>query len=170
MTFEPLPLKAPISQRLRAQFERDTASVDAIIAAAGRKGINSSRWEAWDEYDASKDYFELGCWLHYYADRVGKPRGFQDRVDCVRHIWESGVHKVGYRFHSVFGFGERELDTCFEMGDGDKVEDALKAMAIADPAGPIAAGAKAWGWELEPPATVLDSSEDDDSDSRRMRP
>lgn len=157
MTIGPLPVKAPISQRLRTQFERDVSSVNYIIAAAERKGNTCGRWEASEEYLAARDHFELGCWLHYYADRVGKLKGFQDRVDCVRRIWESGIHSggVGYRFFSVFGFGERHFDTCFEMGDGDKVADALKEMARQDPDGPVAAGAKAFGWELRPPVVVV---------------
>lgn len=148
MTAQTLGGMAPIAQRLRAQFERDVRSVDAVIAASERKGNVCSRWEADEEHFTASQHFELGCWLHYYADRVGKVNGFQDRVDCVRRCWEAGITDVGYKFHSVFGFGERQFDACFEMGDGDKVKDALIALAATDPNGLIAAGVKAYKWEM----------------------
>ena len=139
---------ATIPQALREQFECDSASTESVMAAAARKGNTCSTWEAQLECRTARSHFELGCWLHHYASRVYAPEGTQDRIDCVRRLWESGIHDVGYRFHSVFGFGEREFDTCFEMGDADEVAAALKQLARDQPDGPIAAGAKAMGWDI----------------------
>lgn len=147
----PLGGIAPISQRKRVQFERDTVNVNTVIAAAERKGYTCSRWEAEKEQQTARNHFELGCWLSHYAGRVGRERDPQVRIDCVRRIWESGITSPGDRFFTVFGFSEREFDTCFEMGDGDKVAAALKAMAIEDPTGPIAAGVRAFKWDLREP-------------------
>lgn len=157
MTLKPLSSAAPIPQRSRDQFKSDACSVDAVMAAAKRAGNVCDRWEARDEFDKAAAHFELGCWLHYYAGRVYDPQHRQDRIDCIRRIWEAGIHDVGYSFYSVFGFGERHFDTCFEMGDGQEVADALKQMARKAPDGPIAAGVKAMGWSTGDAAAVAPS-------------
>ena len=146
----PLIGSAPISQRLRNQLERDARTVESVRAAAERKGLDT--WGIDDEYRTARNHFELGCWLAHYAGRVGKEADPQVRIDCVRRLWESDITSPGYRFFTIFGFGEREFDTCFEMGDGDKVAAALKALAKEDPTGPIAAGVKAFRWEMREPA------------------
>jgi len=153
----PLMGRAPISQRLRTQFERDSRSVESLLAAAERKGYTQmSRWEAEEEYRTARTHFELGCWLAHYADRLSREANPQVRIDCVRRIWESDITNPGYRFFTIFGFGERNFDTCFEMGDGDKVAAALKAMAIEDPTGPIAAGVRAFGWNKPAPVEAAE--------------
>ena len=140
--------QAPIPAALRAQFQRDGASVEAFLAAAARRGdAQPTQWETRDEMGKARDHFELGCWLHYYADRVGQPSNFQDRVDCVRRCWEAGQFDVGYGFHTVFGFNERHYDTCFEMGDGQEVAAALMVLARSEPDGRIAEGVAYHNWE-----------------------
>ncbi len=151
----PLMGRAPISQRKRAQFERDSASTEAVMAAAARKGNTCTVREAELECRTARSHFELGCWLSHYADRITREKDPQVRIDCVRRIWESDITNPDYRFFTIFGFGERNFDACFEMGDGDKVAAALKAMAIEDPTGPIAAGVKAFGWDLRKPVDVV---------------
>lgn len=150
----PLMGRAPISQRKRAQFERDSASTEAVMAAAVRKGNTCTVREAELECRTAHTHFELGCWLSHYADRITREKDPQVRIDCVRRIWESDITNPGYRFFTIFGFGERNFDACFEMGDGDKVAAALKAMAEEDPDGPIAAGVRAFGWNSPTPVEV----------------
>lgn len=162
--------KAPIPASLRAQFARDCSSVEAILATAARKG-NTCDWsEAGREKEAADRHFELGCWLHYYAPRVYRPENLQDRIDCVRRCFEAGITNPGYDFHSVFGFGERQFDTCFEMGDGDKVRAALEEIARAAPGGAVAQGVRAMGWTTPAPAPVLASAFVVDDEPEGMRP
>lgn len=143
------PDRAPISAQVRNQLQRDTQSVESIKAAARRCGDETlSHWDAADELDHARQHFELGCWLHHYAGTVGQPDALADRIDCVRRCWEAGVYDVNYSFYSVFRFGERQFDTCFEMGDGEQVAQALMELAREDPDGPIAAGVRKFGWEM----------------------
>ena len=148
------PKRAPIPAALRAGLLRDTQSVDSILAAAARHGDDCGRWEAQDEFEHAQRYFELGCWLKYFSERVGAsqgPDGLADRIECVRKCWEAGVYDVGYSFYSVFRFGERQFDTCFEMGDGDKVAQALVEIARDNPNGPIADGVRRMQWAMDVP-------------------
>jgi hypothetical protein len=64
----------------------------------------------------------------------------------VRKLFEAGIAFPGYRFYTVFNFGARELDACFEMGDGSAVKDALVAMAKADPTCQLAQSVREMEW------------------------
>lgn len=144
---------SPLPADVRAQLARDCVSVETIQAAAARQGNPCTRSEAVRGKEAADRHFELGCWLHYYAPRVGQSENFQDRVDCVRRCFEAGIVHPRYDFFTVFGFGERDFDNCFEMGDGDRVVDALKSIARKEPDGSVARGVRAMGWTTGSPAS-----------------
>lgn len=135
---------APITASQRRQLVRDAAD---LKAAARRKGVTLDAWDESRESMAAKMHFELGCWLFYYSRKVGMPGGFRDRVDCVRRLFEAGITQPGYRFFTVFDFGERQFDKCIEMDDGDAVVNALVQMAEMEPEGRLAASVREMGWE-----------------------
>lgn len=140
--------RAPISSAERRRLQHDAADV---LATAKRKGLVIDRMEASDENTAAREHFELGCWLFYYSLRVGRTDGLTHRIACVRRLFEAGIRSPGYRFHTVFDFGERQFDTCFEMGDGSAVVAALLDLADEDPRGKLAGCVRDMGWTRKPP-------------------
>jgi len=139
-----LPDQAPLHASIRAQLVQDTSSLDALKEAARRHGdAELEDYEARIEFDYARNHFELGCWLAYYALRVGRTDGLKDRIDCSARIIRSGIRDIGYKFYTVFRFGERQFDTCFEMGDADQVFAALYERAQTDLL--LAAGLEAYG-------------------------
>jgi|GEM_PF-3395885 len=139
--------RAPLSDAVRDQLRRDAGD---IMGTAARKHVTCDRSEAAAEGAAARDHFELGCWLHYYRDRIRRdgPQGFADRIDCARRLFEAGMPDPGYQFFTVFDFGERQVDALFEMGDGSQVKATLLAMAAAAPGGELARSVRAMGWQM----------------------
>lgn len=138
-------VKAPIGAGQRFQLIQDAAD---LKAAARRKGVTLDAWEERQESVAAKLHFELGCWLFHYSQRVGRVNGFNDRVDCLRRLFEAGIGNPGYRFFTVFDFGERQFDTCVEMGDGAAVVNALVKMAQDKPDSALAKCVQEMGWTV----------------------
>lgn len=137
---------APLSAAQLAQLRADA---NDLWAAAARKGITLDRWEHSDESAAARDHFALGTWLHYYSTRIGKVDGLQDRIECARRIFESGIQRIGYQFYTVFDFGERQFDTLVEMGDADEVLDGLREIAHEGRNANLIAAFSYMGWSLE---------------------
>jgi hypothetical protein len=135
--------QAPISARDRERLRRDTAT-DRIMACAKRKGLDVSPFPLMCEASAGQAHFELGCWLHYYNRRVGDA-GAWARIDCMRRLLLSDYPSFNphYDFHTVFDFGEREFDTCFEMCDGS---DVLRALVSLRSVPAVAAKFAEAGW------------------------
>ncbi|MFG6417068.1 hypothetical protein ACG02S_24535 [Roseateles sp. DC23W] len=120
--------RAPLSASVRARLRRDVAR-DKIAACAKRKSLDLDPHSLMAEANTGAQHFELGCWLHYYSRRVGD-EGLWARIDCMRRLLLSDYHQFNprYDFFTVFDFGEREFDACFEMGDGSDVLRALVGM------------------------------------------
>lgn len=137
---------APLSAAQLAQLRADA---NDLWAAAERKGTTLDRWEHRDESEAARDHFALGTWLHYYSTRIGKVDGLQARIDCTRRILESGLGRIGYKFFTVFDFGERHFDTLVEMGDADEVVDALRVIACKGRNANLLKAFEYMGWSLE---------------------
>lgn len=138
---------APISPAKRAQLKVDCASLEAITATAARKNLTLAGYEARSELAAAQQHFEVGCWLHHYSGRVSGVNNREDRVQCARLCLESGMGR-SYEFFTVFDFGERQFDTCFEMGDGNEVRAELAALAAKEPGGALARAFPAMGWAV----------------------
>lgn len=136
------PLTAEELAALRADAQN-------IRAAAKRKGVTLDDWDEKRETEAAQQHFNLGCWLHYYSRRVYAAEGLRDRIDCARRIFLAGLQNPGYRFFTVFDFGERNFDTIFEMGDADQVINELRQLAKSDKTGRIAQAFTHFGWPLE---------------------
>lgn len=140
--------KAPISPAERAQLRTDARN---IRAAAERKGVTLNRDEEQCETATARDFFELGCWLYFFSRRIGKmgSEGLATRAQCALRLFQAGIFSPGYRFFTVFDFGERQFDTIFEMGDAELVVDALRAQLVADDTGRLAQAFLHFGWSLE---------------------
>lgn len=147
---------APISAHTRAQLKADCASLDAIKAAAARKSLSLDAFEARRELAMAQEHFEFGCWLQHYSSRVYGAKNREDRVQCARLCLEEGMGTSGYEFYTVFDFGERHFDTCFEMGDGSEVKAALSALAAKEPNGALARAFPAMGWTVPAAAGITD--------------
>lgn len=141
--------RGPLAPLSAAQLAQLRADANDLWSAAKRKGTTLDRWEHNDESAAARDYFALGTWLFYYSTRIGRVDGLQDRIDCARRIFESGIERIGYRFFTVFDFGERQFDTLVEMGDADAVVDALREIAHEGRNPNLIAAFAYMGWSLE---------------------
>lgn len=138
-------VRAPISAAERKQLKADLKN---LHTAADRKGITLNAWEERREKESGEKHFELGCWLFYYHQRVGKTNGLADRIDCARRIFAAGITNPGYQFFTAFNFGERQFDTIFEMGDSDQVVIGLRKHLERDLTGHLAAAFRNFGWPL----------------------
>lgn len=137
---------APLSAAQLAQLRADA---NDIWGAAARKGTTLDRWEHSDESRAAKAHFALGTWLFYYSKRISQPDALKDRIDCARRIFEAGIERIGYKFFTVFDFGERHFDTLVEMGDADEVLDGLREIAHKSRNENLLKAFAYMGWSLE---------------------
>lgn len=122
MTIEKRKL-APLTA---AQLKQLKLNAQNVRATAERKQVTLDKWEEHDETFHAKQYFDLGCWLFYYSNRIYKNEGLADRIDCMRRIFEAGLTHLNYEFLTVFDFGERHFDTLVEMGDAKEVIDGVR--------------------------------------------
>lgn len=139
--------KAPLTASELAQLQADAKD---IRAAALRKLVTLDGWDERQETAAARSHFALGCWLYYYSRRVylDNAEGLASRIDCARRIFLAGLTNPGYKFFTVFDFGERNFDTIFEMGDAEQVIDGLRQLAKADQSGRIAQAFTNFCWPL----------------------
>ncbi len=139
---------APITPITRSRLLRDSQNVRAT---AIRKGVSLDKYEEVRESLVAKKHFELGCWLHYYSDRVGLPTGagLKTRVECALRLFLNGIINPTYDFFTVFDFGERQFDGLFEAGDADQVLAHLRQALATDSTGMIAKAFAHFGWAIE---------------------
>lgn len=124
--------KAPVAAAVRKKLKADARD---IAATARSKGITIDDYELRDETQHARDFFELGCWLFYFSPliRLEGAEGLRHRIDCAATLFKSGkYHMTNSQFFTVFGFGERDFDSLFEMGDADQVVAGLRAMLDSD--------------------------------------
>lgn len=139
--------KAPIPAHVR---NRLTADARDIRGTATRKGVVLDRYEEVEERLAAINHFELGCWLHYFQNKVGldSDKGFKARVECALRLFHAGIFNPTYKFHTVFDFGERTFDSIFEMGDAGDVIGLLRDALDSDKSGNLAKAFAHHGWSL----------------------
>jgi hypothetical protein len=136
------PLRASALQQLQADAKD-------LVAAAARKNVTLDAWELREESHMAQEHFELGCWLHHLRSRIGRSDGLAARIECVRRLFDEGITEPGYMFFTVFDFGEREFDTCFEMDDSHLVKARLLDIAEINPDSNVARCVKEMGWTRE---------------------
>jgi hypothetical protein len=137
---------APLTSKQIEQLRLDAGN---IRAAAARKAVDLDAWSEARERDAAQTHFALGTWLFYYSTRVGKVAGLDDRIECLRKLFEAGIFQPGYQFHTIFDFGERQFDACVEMGDSEEVKDGLRELAHKYRNPNLLAAFEYMGWSLE---------------------
>lgn len=137
---------APLTSK---QLDQLRADAKDVRAAAARKGVELDAWDEAREREAARTNFTLGTWLFYYSTRVGKAGALGDRIECLRKLFEAGIYQPGYQFYTVFDFGERQFDTCVEMGDAAEVKDGLRELAHKHRNPNLLAAFEYMGWSLE---------------------
>ena len=135
-------VRAPIAGSERRKLKADLQN---LRATAARKGTLLDAWDERIESRAGKEHFELGCWLYYYSQRI-YTEGVESRIDCARRIFAEGITNPGYRFFTVFDFGERQFDTLFEMGDAEQVIEGLRRYLPGDETGGLKRAFENFGW------------------------
>jgi len=137
---------APLTSK---QLDQLRADANDVRAAATRKGLDLDAWDEACERDAARTHFALGTWLFYYSTRVGEVGALSDRIECLRKLFEAGIFQPAYQFFTVFDFGERQFDTCVEMGDANEVKDGLRELAHKHRNANLLAAFEYMGWSLE---------------------
>lgn len=117
--------QAPLSTEVRARLRSD---LNDVLACGRRKGLDIDRMTLRRESVIGERHFELGCWLHFYSTKLSQ--GVWARIDCVRRLLLSAYEPFSpsYDFFTVFDFGERQFDNCFEMGDAEQVMQAIASL------------------------------------------
>ena len=139
--------RAPLTVSERNQLKTDATN---IRAAAERKGATLNKWEEAEETAAASQHFELGCWLYYYSRRI-YTESIEARIDCARRLFVEGFTNPGYQFFTIFDFGERQLDTLFEMGDAYQVIEGLRRFLATDRTGNLRTAFAHFGWPITAP-------------------
>lgn len=135
---------APLSDSERRSLRAD---LDNIRLTAARKKVTLDPYDEANEAHSGNLHFELGCWLYYYRRRISV-EGTETRIDCARRIFEAGITNPGYKFFTVFDFGERQFDTLFESGDAEEVIAGLRALIPGDTTGNIQKAFTYFGWPV----------------------
>lgn len=132
----------------KADLQQIIDDIGDIRAAAKRKNVTLDTWDECRELRAAKEHFDLGCWFFHYRFLVGSvgEEGFRARVDCARRSFLEGIFNPGYKFFTLFDFGERHFDTLFEMGDAERVIAELRKLISTDKSGKIAEAFDNFGW------------------------
>jgi hypothetical protein len=115
--------RAPLSAAQRAKLHRDLQRIEQVAA---RRGTTLDAWDKLAEQTAGRTSFEVGAW-GYWAHLRGADITVEDRARVIHAVLCSGDDDVGYRFFTVFHFGERDFDNFFEQGDSAQVlEDVAR--------------------------------------------
>jgi len=116
--------RAPISALERAELRRNA---NDVVQTAVWKGFACDAHHAEIATQFAKDYFNLGCWLHYYSKRLILSNTLEDRIDCLTRLYEAGFSDPADYFTVAFGFGKQHFDALFK--ESDKVFEELQREA-----------------------------------------
>jgi hypothetical protein len=118
-------------QKLRAAI-RDMAGT---ISAKGNAMLLP--WMLNRNQEVCNRHFDTLCKLKGLMPDIYKEGdiGFKARVEFLKTVWVAGIYKqvISYQFFDVFDIGERQYDTCYEMGDGEAVTNDLVRQAESNP-------------------------------------
>ena len=143
---EGLP-KAPLSHTARKAISKDITNFKSVAKA---KGQAVDTWEAHYEQRVTEDHFELTCWLKWFMATQARRDCVATRAMIVFLIFENGIKRIAYEFHTITDFGERQFDNIFESGDSSDVLVQLNRLVSAFGGELSKAGLANYGWEREP--------------------
>lgn len=119
------------------ELRRRISSPEALAAhikSIGNEGL--SAWELGRAIRAGREHFDtLLKLMKLMPDvyRTSGAKGVKARARFVELIVKADIEQEvrGYAFFDVFGIGDRQLDACFEQGDGREVCERLFRLALA---------------------------------------
>lgn len=100
----PRMVRAPIPAATRERLRRDCSTTQAVVDAAARVGRTLHPRDAYKEFRAAQDYFELGCWLVYYREQMANEEGGEMNCECAELLRRHGLLEPTRDFETVFGF------------------------------------------------------------------
>ncbi|UXF74638.1 hypothetical protein K7574_21325 (plasmid) [Stenotrophomonas maltophilia] len=98
-------VRAPISASTRDDLRRNCNTTQAVVETAARAGRILEPRDAYKEFRAAQDHFEVGCWLVYYRQRMVGEGAVQARYECAELLRRHGLLEPTRNFETVFGFG-----------------------------------------------------------------
>lgn len=157
-------LSAPVARELIRQLKSVDAggtldlSEWALTPAAARillgnaKLVIEAQGLAHDDVDSDVrfclDHLDFLVRLHNLAASA-RNGGLVERVACAKHLFAAPRQLLDeilrHRAYAIFGFGPRQFDSLFEMGDGGLVREALVRASASDAA--IARCCQEMGWD-----------------------
>lgn len=124
-------LQLTLSNTEKTKLRAAAKNMKATIAAQGNAPL--SEGEMRRNSELCLKHFSVLCKLKALLPQIKRQdqHGLEARVEFVRTIWLAGILREvkEFAFYDVFQVGDREYDTCFEMGDADEVMDAMIAKA-----------------------------------------
>lgn len=124
-------LQLTLSNIEKSKLRAAAKDMKATIAAQGNAPLSEGEMRRNSELCIK--HFTVLCKLKALLSQIKRqdPLGLEARIEFVRTIWLAGILREvkEFAFYDVFQVGDREYDLCFEMGDADKVMDALIAKA-----------------------------------------
>jgi hypothetical protein len=120
-------LQLVLSNTEKSRLRSAIADMKGSIAAKGNEPL--SEFEMRRNTELCKKHFTTLCRLKALLPQTSKETalGREARVEFVKTIWLAGILSEvrNYAFYDIFDVGDRQYDTCFEMGDGTEVMHAL---------------------------------------------
>lgn len=120
-------LQLVLSNTEKSRLRAAIANMKGAIAAKGNEPL--SEFEMRRNTALCTEHFTTLCRLKALLPQTSKETilGREARVEFIKTIWLAGIMSEvkDYAFYDIFDVGDREYDTCFEMGDGTQVMHAL---------------------------------------------
>jgi hypothetical protein len=120
-------LQLVLSNTEKSRLRAAIANMKGTVAAKGNAAL--SEHEIRHNTAQCTQHFTVLCRLKALLPQTRQETalGRDARVEFVKAIWLAGIlsEVKSYAFYDIFDVGDREYDTCFEMGDGDQVMHAL---------------------------------------------
>lgn len=118
-------VRAPLPAATRERLRRDCSTTQAVVEAAARAGRTLHPRDAYKEFRAAQDYFELGCWLVYYRQQMANEEGGEVRCECAELLRRHGLLEPTRNFETVFGF---DID-CYSFVVEGRTREASSAVS-----------------------------------------
>ncbi|CAJ19958.1 hypothetical protein LN565_01015 [Xanthomonas euvesicatoria pv. euvesicatoria] len=98
-------VRAPISASTRDDLRRNCNTTQAVVETAARASKILEPRDAYKEFRAAQDHFEVGCWLVYYRQQMAGEGAHEAIYECAELLRRHGLQEPTRNFETVFGFG-----------------------------------------------------------------